>query len=86
MKLRFRSVQLFYDKKTSYNGIPAYRYSTGENFLNDIPNCFCVNKIKDALVEDDGCLYPGALDLSECLGEKIIQKTSMSGFWRKFSF
>lgn len=79
--MNFRSVQLFYDGTTSYNGINAYRYSNGENFLNQFSDCFCIDKIKGALTDDNGCLYPGALDLSECLGKKNGQKTSMSGCW-----
>lgn len=82
--LNFRSVQLFYDGTTSYNGINAYRYSHGQNFLNEFSDCFCINKIKDALTDDKGCLYPGALDLSECLGKKNSQKTSMSGCWQVY--
>lgn len=53
----------------TYNGIRGYRYSIRDDFLNDIPDCFCIDKIKDALTDDIGCLYSGALDLTECLGE-----------------
>lgn len=48
-------------------------------------NCFCVNKIKGALTDDVGCLYPGALDLSECTGKRRIRKTSTSGSNKIFS-
>lgn len=76
---------MFWDERVTYNGIRGYRYSIRDNFLNDMPDCFCINKIKDALVDDNGCLYPGALDLTECLGEK--QKTSMRGQkMTKFTF
>lgn len=59
-----------YDKRVTYNGINGFRYSIRDNFLNDMSDCFCINKIKDALVEDNGCLYSGALDLTECTGEE----------------
>ena len=65
----FRSVHLVYDYKTEYNGIAAYRYSTRDDFLNSMEKCFCINKINGSLVEEDGCLYSGALDLTECLGK-----------------
>lgn len=72
-----RSVQLFYEKEVKYKGIPGYRYITKDNFLNEIGqcygnDCFCVDKISGALKEDDGCLYSGALDLTECLDAPIV--------------
>ena len=74
-----RSVQLFYQDQTEYKGIPGYRYETRENFLTDIGpcygnECFCIDKISGALKEDNGCLYSGALDLTECLGLKKIKR------------
>jgi lysosome membrane protein 2 len=73
----FRSVQLFYQGKTTYDGIPGYRYQTRDNFLNQIGSCygndcFCVNKINGSLRNDDGCLYSGAIDLTECLEAPIV--------------
>jgi hypothetical protein len=62
-------VQLFYEKKIVYDGIPGYRYKIGNNFLNDLDDCFCTDKIKGTLKHDDGCLYSGALDLYDCLGK-----------------
>jgi hypothetical protein len=67
----FRSVQMHYVQRSSYQGIPAYRYSTDDGFLNDMPECFCVDKIKDALTDERGCLYKGAIDLTQCFGEEI---------------
>nr|QGW50718.1 sensory neuron membrane protein s3 [Propsilocerus akamusi] len=72
-----RSVQLFYDNKIKYEGIEGYRYSTRDNFLSEVgpqygTECFCVNKIKNALTNDDGCLYPGAIDLTECLDAPVV--------------
>jgi len=69
-----RSVQLFFQNETEYKGIPGYRYETRDNFLNDIGpchgnECFCIDKISGALKEDNGCLYSGAIDLTECLGK-----------------
>lgn len=70
----FRSVHLVWDKRTTYSGIKGYRYSIRNDFLNNMPDCFCIDKIKDALTDDIGCLYSGALDLTECLGEQINSK------------
>lgn len=72
-----RSVQMFYEGKTNYKGIPGYRYQTRDNFLNQIGtsygnDCFCVNKINGSLRNDDGCLYSGAIDLTECLEAPIV--------------
>lgn len=72
-----RSVHLYWDSKTNYQGINGYRYVTKNDFLNEIgtqygTECFCVNKIKNALVDDDGCLYQGALDLTECVGAPVV--------------
>lgn len=69
-----------YDERVSFNGIRAYRYSSRDNFLNRMDKCFCIDKIKGALVEETGCLYSGALDLTDCLGKKNNLKTSTSGF------
>lgn len=63
--------------KTSYNGIDALRYSARDDFLKNMPSCFCINKIKGALTQDapgrEGCLLSGALDLTECLGENGLK-------------
>ncbi|XP_070499103.1 sensory neuron membrane protein 2 isoform X1 [Chironomus tepperi] len=72
-----RSVQLFFQNETEYKGIPGYRYETRENFLTDIGpcygnDCFCIDKISGALKEDNGCLYSGAIDLTECLDAPIV--------------
>lgn len=63
------SVHLRWEQETNYRGINGYRYSVTQDFLNRLDDCFCINKIKDALTDDRGCLYPGALDLSDCVGE-----------------
>lgn len=72
-----RSVQLFYQNETEYKGIPGYRYETRDNFLNNIGpchgnECFCIDKISGALKEENGCLYSGAIDLTECLDAPIV--------------
>jgi CD36 family len=73
-------VQLFYEKKIVYDGIPGYRYKIGNNFLNELDDCFCTDRIKGTLKHDDGCLYSGAIDLYDCLGEFFLsQKISMIG-------
>jgi lysosome membrane protein 2 len=71
------SVQLFFERKVTYDGIPGFRYQTRENFLNQIGSCygndcFCVNKINGSLRNDDGCLYSGAIDLTDCLEAPIV--------------
>ena len=71
-----RSLKLFFESATNFKGIPAFSYST-QNFLNKIgPNfnssCYCINKIEKALMQDDGCLYPGALDMTSCIGAPVI--------------
>lgn len=60
-----------YDKPITYAGIDGFRYSPRGDFLNEMPECFCINKIRDALVQPNGCMYSGALDLTDCLGEKV---------------
>ncbi|CRL06919.1 CLUMA_CG019584, isoform A [Clunio marinus] len=67
-----RSVQVFYDEEINYNGIRGFRYSIRNNFLNEMPDCFCIDKIKGALTENSGCLYPGALDLTDCLDAPVV--------------
>ncbi|XP_037813023.1 sensory neuron membrane protein 2 [Lucilia sericata] len=72
-----RSVQLFYQKEIMYKGIPGYRYSIGENFVNDIGpehdnECFCVDKLTNIIKRKNGCLYAGALDLTTCLDAPVI--------------
>ncbi|KAH8339199.1 hypothetical protein KR074_006881 [Drosophila pseudoananassae] len=72
-----RSVQLFYQSDIQYQGIPGYRYSIGENFINDIGpehdnECFCVDKLANVIKRKNGCLYAGALDLTTCLDAPVI--------------
>jgi len=67
-----RSVHLQYDKPITYAGIDGYRYSPRGDFLNEMPECFCINKIRDALVQPNGCMYSGALDLTDCLDAPIV--------------
>lgn len=72
-----RSVELFYQGDVVYKGIPGYRYSIGDNFLNDIGpeysnGCFCVDKLTNVIKRKNGCLYSGAMDLSTCLDAPVI--------------
>ncbi|XP_068142736.1 LOW QUALITY PROTEIN: sensory neuron membrane protein 2 [Drosophila tropicalis] len=72
-----RSVQLFYQSDIQYQGIPGFRYSIGENFINDIGpehdnECFCVDKLTNVIKRKNGCLYAGALDLTTCLDAPVI--------------
>lgn len=69
-----RTVDIKYVGPSSYEGIPALRFETDKNFLNEIGpeygnDCYCVNRIPKAIVKDNGCLYKGALDLSTCFGK-----------------
>nr|QEO32906.1 sensory neuron membrane protein 2 [Delia antiqua] len=72
-----RSVELFYQKEVQYHGIPGFRYSIGENFVNDIGpehdnECFCVDKLTNVIKRKNGCLYAGALDLTTCIDAPVI--------------
>ncbi|XP_055846378.1 sensory neuron membrane protein 2 isoform X1 [Episyrphus balteatus] len=72
-----RSVELFYQGDVVYKGIPGFRYSIGDNFLNDIGpefsnECFCVDKLTNVIKQKNGCLYSGAMDLSTCLDAPVI--------------
>lgn len=67
-----RSVQVHYHDTMKYEGIPGYRYITRDDFLNQLDgefgqDCFCLNEAKaPGLVKPNGCLYRGAMDLSNC--------------------
>lgn len=68
-----RSVRIHYDKKVTFQGIKAYRFMTGQDFLNEIgpeygTECFCTTLIEKAPAHPNGCLFKGAMDLTPCLG------------------
>ncbi|XP_063697409.1 sensory neuron membrane protein 2 isoform X2 [Culicoides brevitarsis] len=70
-----RSVKLVYYKEGEYRNIPSFQYRT--LFLNQIGQeygneCFCINQIPKAIVQKNGCLFRGALDLTSCLNANII--------------
>ncbi|XP_065087461.1 sensory neuron membrane protein 2 isoform X2 [Ochlerotatus camptorhynchus] len=72
-----RTVDIKYVGPSSYEGIPALRFETDKNFLNEIGpeygnDCYCVNRIPKAIVKDNGCLYKGALDLSTCFDAPVV--------------
>uniref|UniRef100_A0A1Q3FQQ9 Sensory neuron membrane protein 2 n=1 Tax=Culex tarsalis TaxID=7177 RepID=A0A1Q3FQQ9_CULTA len=72
-----RTVDIKYVGSSSYEGIPAARYVTDDNFLNKIGpeynnDCYCVNRIPKAIVKANGCLYEGALDLSTCFDAPVV--------------
>ncbi|XP_055531057.1 sensory neuron membrane protein 2 isoform X1 [Wyeomyia smithii] len=72
-----RTVDIRYVEPSSYEGIPALRYITDSNFMNEIGpeygnDCYCVNRIPKALVKSNGCLYKGALDLSTCFDAPVV--------------
>lgn len=71
-----RSVELYYQRETKYKGIPGFRYVT-RGFLNEIGpeyanECFCVDRLVNVTKKKNGCLYSGALDLSECIDAPVI--------------
>lgn len=66
-----RGVDLHFDKEQEYEGINGYKFSVRGSFLTEIGpdhsnECFCVNKQPKAIVQSNGCLYRGALDLFNC--------------------
>ncbi|GAB0090239.1 uncharacterized protein DMENIID0001_049410 [Sergentomyia squamirostris] len=66
-----RTVQLEYDGEGEYEGIRGFKYAASPYFLDQIGpeynnSCFCVNQIPGGIVQENGCLYPGAFDLSPC--------------------
>lgn len=68
-------MRIHYQRKHDYKGIPGFRFVIGDDFLNEIGpeygnQCFCINHIDNVIVQDNGCLHPGALDLSSCLGKR----------------
>lgn len=72
-----RSVEIHYKRETTYEGIAGYTYEAGLDFLNQIGpefnnECYCINKNQFAIKQDNGCLYPGALDLSSCVHSLIV--------------
>ena len=38
--------------------------------LKELDECFCTDTIVGSIKQENGCLYPGAMDLSKCLGER----------------
>ncbi|XP_049292374.1 sensory neuron membrane protein 2 isoform X2 [Anopheles funestus] len=72
-----RTVDIKLTGSSSYEGIPALRYEIDGNFLHEIGpeygnECYCVNKIPKSIVKSNGCLYKGALDLSNCFDAPVV--------------
>lgn len=66
-------MNIYYKDKVEYNGIPAYRYQVGDDFLRDVGpeygnECFCLDRIEHVPAQPNGCLHKGAMDLSTCQG------------------
>jgi lysosome membrane protein 2 len=60
-----------------YKGIPGYRYETKADFIAELDpkyktGCFCVDKVFNGITKPNGCLYSGAMDLTNCLGAPVI--------------
>lgn len=69
----FSSVRIIFKEEVTFEGIPAYRYQIGDDFLYDIGpeygnECFCLGRIENIPSHSNGCLYRGAMDLSTCQG------------------
>lgn len=67
-------MKIIYKEEVEYEGIPAYRYQVGDDFLRDVGpeygnECFCLDRIEHIPTQPNGCLLKGALDLSACQGE-----------------
>lgn len=72
-----RSVEIHYKEETTYEGITGYTYESGKNFLEEIGpeynnECYCIDKNVYAIKQENGCLYPGALDLTSCVKSPIV--------------
>lgn len=70
----YRSVRVYYKEKVTYEGIPAFRFQTRDDFIQNIGSeygnsCFCVDRISNVPGRPNGCLYKGALDLTTCQGK-----------------
>lgn len=68
-----RPVDIYYEGEVEYKSKRGFRYFPRSNFLKNIGpefgnECYCVNNTynKD-MIQNNGCLYSGALDLTKCL-------------------
>ncbi|XP_013179145.1 PREDICTED: sensory neuron membrane protein 2-like [Papilio xuthus] len=66
-----RSVELRYQHDIDYEGIPGYRFSANEWFLDNDDGCFCVN-LTSGITREDGCLLRGAAELYSCVGGPMV--------------
>ncbi|CAK1554759.1 unnamed protein product [Leptosia nina] len=73
-----RSVQLKYQYDTEYDGIPVARFAVNEWFLDNHEGCFCLN-VTGGITQENGCLYPGAMELYSCVDEPICHCSKMQG-------
>lgn len=67
-------MKIHFKENVNFAGIPAYRFETGNDFLNEIGpeygnECYCIDKIEKIPHKSNGCLYKGAIDLSSCQGK-----------------
>ncbi|XP_055685790.1 sensory neuron membrane protein 2 [Lutzomyia longipalpis] len=72
-----QTVRLEYDGEAEYEGIPGFKYVASPSFIAEIGpeynnSCFCINQIPGGIVQENGCMYPGAVDLSPCQGGPLI--------------
>lgn len=70
------SVRIHFKEEVEYEGIPAYRYQTSDDFLRDIGpdygnECFCLDRIEHIPTQPNGCMHKGAMDLSTCQGKQF---------------
>lgn len=71
-------MRIFFTQEVEYNGIPAYRFQVGDDFLRDVGpeygnECFCLDRIEHVPTQPNGCLHKGAMDLSACQGLYITK-------------
>lgn len=66
-----RSVALRYQHDIEYEEIPGKRFALNEWFLDNHEGCFCLNNTK-GIVQENGCLLEGAMELYTCTGEPYI--------------
>lgn len=74
IRFDYSTVKIYYKEEVTFEGIPAYRFETRDDFLRDIGpeygnECFCLDRIEHIPSRPNGCLYRGALDLSSCQGK-----------------
>ncbi|KPJ08983.1 Sensory neuron membrane protein 1 [Papilio machaon] len=81
IRLAFRdlSVELRYQYDIDYEGIPGYRFSANEWFLDNDDGCFCLN-LTSGITREDGCLLRGAAELYSCVVRDALASRQTATF------